>query len=230
MQDKPNNSQCTIHNAQLRFMNKIWTFVIILSLSLLLFLGPQNALTGMVAAANGAVSLSITLLAVYALWLGILSIVEYTGLSNWLAKILKPVIRFLFGKGISPETEKYISVNMSANLLGMGGAATPMGIKAIASMDDGKGAATDPMIMLFVLNAGGISLIPTTLIGLRSAAGSAAPASIILPTLVTVILGNTFGITIVKLIQKFGKKRKNKTSMPNEQYKMHNAQFLFKQR
>jgi len=189
-------------------MNKIWSLVIVLSLCLLLFTGPQNALTGMIAASNEAVSLSITLLAVYALWLGILSIVEYTGLSKGLAKVLKPVIRFLFGKDISPETEKYISVNMSANLLGLGGAATPMGIKAIGSMDDGKGAATDPMIMLFVLNAGGISLIPTTLIGLRSAAGSSAPASIILPTLLTVIASNIFGITIVKLIQKFGKKRK----------------------
>jgi len=191
-------------------MNKIWSFVIILSLCLLLWAGPEKALTGMIAASNEALSLSLTLIAVYAVWLGILSILEHTGLTNALARALKPVIRFLFGKDISPETEKYLSVNMSANLLGMGGAATPMGIKAIASMDDGKGAATDAMIMLFVLNAGGISLIPTTLIGLRSAAGSLSPADIILPTLIAVISSTIFGVTIVKIIQSLGRKRENK--------------------
>lgn len=180
----------------------------ILSLSLLLIAGPEKALGGMLAASNEAVTLSLTLLAVYAVWLGILSIVEHTGLSNALSRLLKPVIRFLFGKNIAPETEKYISVNMSANLLGMGGAATPMGIKAIRSMDDGKGAATDAMIMLFVLNASGISLIPTTLIGLRGAAGSKAPADIILPTLIAVIASAVFGTLVVKGIQRLGKRRK----------------------
>ncbi|GHV02198.1 nucleoside recognition protein [Clostridia bacterium] len=189
-------------------MNRIWSFVMILSLSLLLIAGPEKALGGMLAASNEAVTLSLTLLAVYAVWLGILSIVEHTGLSNALSRLLKPVIRFLFGKNIAPETEKYISVNMSANLLGMGGAATPMGIKAIRSMDDGKGAATDAMIMLFVLNASGISLIPTTLIGLRGAAGSKAPADIILPTLIAVIASAVFGTLVVKGIQRLGKRRK----------------------
>ncbi|MDR1094558.1 MAG: spore maturation protein A [Clostridiales bacterium] len=191
-------------------MNKIWSFIIILSLALLLAVGPDKALTGMIEASNEALALSLRLLAVYAVWLGILSIVEHTGLSDALSRLLKPAIRFLFGKNISPETEKYISVNMSANLLGMGGAATPMGIKAIASMDDGGGVATDAMIMLFVLNASGISLIPTTLIGLRSAAGSASPADIILPTLIAVTASAAFGVAAVKAIQSAGRKRRRR--------------------
>jgi spore maturation protein A len=183
-------------------MNKIWLFVITVSLCLLIFAGADKALPAMLNASNEALSLSLKLMAVYAVWLGIIKIVEETGISNWLAKILRPFVRLLFGKDIKPDTEKYISVWFSSNLFGMGNAATPMAISAINSMDDKSGRATDGMIMLFVLSASGFQLIPTTVISLRAAAGSASPGDIILPTLITSLLSAVTGVLLVKLMQR----------------------------
>jgi len=173
-----------------------------------MFAGADKALPAMLTASNEALSLSIKLMAVYAVWLGIIKIVEETGISNALAKILRPFIRFLFGKDIKPDTEKYISVWFSSNLFGMGNAATPMAISAIESMDDKSGRATDEMIMLFVLSASGFQLIPTTVISLRAAAGSATPSDIILPTLITALTGSVIGVLAVKIMQKITRNRK----------------------
>jgi len=162
----------------------------------------------MLTASNEALSLSIKLMAVYAVWLGIIKIVEETGISKALSKLLRPLVRFLFGKNLKEDTEKYISVWFSSNLFGMGNAATPMAIGAIESMDDKTGRATDEMIMLFVLSASGFQLIPTTVISLRAAAGSANPGDIILPTLITALVSAVAGVFIVKLIQRIGRKRK----------------------
>ena len=187
-------------------LNKIWTFIITISLCLLMFAGADKALPAMLTASNEALSLSVKLTAVYAVWLGIIRIVEETGISNVLAKILRPFIRFLFGKDLKPDTEKYISVWMSSNLFGMGNAATPMAISAIESMDDKSGRATDGMIMLFVLSASGFQLIPTTVISLRAAAGSANPGDIILPVLITALTAAAVGVLAVKAIQKMTRK------------------------
>lgn len=189
-------------------MNKIWVFIITVSLCLLMFAGPDKALPAMLTASNEALSLSIKLMAVYAVWLGIIKIVEETGISKTLAKLLRPVVRFLFGKNLKEDTEKYISVWFSSNLFGMGNAATPMAVSAIESMDDKTGRATDGMIMLFVLSASGLQLIPTTVISLRAAAGSANPGDIILPTLITALISTVIGVFIVKLIQSFGRKKR----------------------
>ena len=100
-----------------------------------------------------------------------------------------------------------IALNMSANMLGLGNAATPMGIKAMQALDDGSGIATDAMIMLIVINATSIQLLPSTVIGLRASAGSLSPADIILPTLLSTICTVTLGITLVKLFQKFRRRK-----------------------
>ena len=173
-----------------------------------MFAGADKALPAMLNASNEALSLSLKLMAVYAVWLGIIKIVEETGISNALAKILRPLIRFLFGKDIKPDTEKYISVWFSSNLFGMGNAATPMAISAINSMDDKSGRATDEMLMLFVLSASGFQLIPTTVISLRAAAGSASSGDIILPTLITALTGAVVGVLAVKIIQRIARRMK----------------------
>ena len=174
-----------------------------------MFAGADKALPAMLSASNEALSLSVKLTAVYAVWLGIIKIVGETGISDFLAKILRPFIRFLFGKDIKPDTQKYISVWFSSNMLGMGNAATPMAISAIESMDDKSGRATDAMIMLFVLSASGFQLIPTTVISLRAAAGSASPGDIILPTLITSLVSAAIGVCLVKIMQRFSKKKQH---------------------
>ena len=100
-----------------------------------------------------------------------------------------------------------IALNMSANMLGLGNAATPMGIKAMKRLDDGSGVATPAMIMLIVLNATSIQLLPSTVIGLRASAGSTSPSDIIFPTIVATFCTCALGISLVKLCQKLFKKR-----------------------
>lgn len=175
------------------------------SLIMLLWTSPSNVLTSMLGASSQALTLAVELCAVYVVWLGMLELVEASGLGNKLAKLLRPIIKKLFNIE-NVEAEKMIALNMSANMLGLGNAATPMGINAMKLLDDGSGIATPSIIMLIVLNATSIQLLPTTIIGLRASAGSTSPADIILPTLIATACTCLLGISLVKIIQKFYKK------------------------
>ena len=172
--------------------------MIVISISFLIFSNPSLVLSTMIDASDGALKLAVELCAVYAVWLGLLELVEESGLSRKLAKVLHPVIKWLF-KIDDPETEKMIALNMSANMLGLGNAATPMGISAMKRLDNGSGIATNAIIMLIVLNSTSIQLLPSTIIGLRAAAGSTNPADIILPTLISTICTCIVGVSLVKL-------------------------------
>jgi len=187
-------------------MNKIWFWVIFVSFVLLLYFNPNAVLPTMLSTGNSTIELCVTLLAVYAIWMGLLQIMEDSGLNKKLSKALKPATDKLFGK-LDPKTNEYVCMNISANMLGMGGAATPMGIKAMKSMDDGSGTATYAMLMFFVLNATSLQLLPTTVIALRAAAGSANPSDIILPSLIATIASTAIGILLVILFNRFYKKK-----------------------
>ncbi len=182
--------------------------MMLLGTAALLVVNPSATVTSMTDAATSSVDLCISLWAIYAVWLGLLEILEASGLSDKLAKLLRPIIRKLF-KGADEKTHKDIAVNISANILGLGNAATPYGIKAMKGLDDGSGVATQSMIMLMVLNATSIQLIPTTTIGLRAAAGSTSPADIILPTLIATFVTCLTGIGLVFLCGKIFKRKKN---------------------
>ena len=183
-------------------MNKIWFLMVVGSLCMLIWTNPEGSLNSMLGASSQALELSIELCAVYAVWMGILELVEESGLSQKLAKLLHPLIKWLF-KIDDIETEKMIALNMSANMLGLGNAATPMGISAMKRLDNGSGTATHAIVMLIVLNATSIQLLPSTIIGLRSNAGSSAPADIILPTLISTACTFLLGIFLVKSFGKF---------------------------
>ena len=113
---------------------------------------PSQVLSGLLSASNNAVKLSLELCAIYAIWLGLFGILENSGLSKKLSKLLSPIINKIFGKNnLSDESRKYVSMNISANLLGMSGAATPLGIKAIESMqkdNPNKNVVKFPMICI----------------------------------------------------------------------------------
>ena len=190
-------------------MNKIWFVMVVGSICFLLWSDPSSVLNSMIDASGEAFSLCIELCAVYAVWLGVLELVEASGLSEKLAKLLHPLIKKLF-KIDDKETEKMIALNMSANILGLGNAATPMGINAIKRLDDGSGVATNAMIMLIVLNATSLQLLPSTVIGLRSSAGSASPSDIILPTIIATFCTCLLGICLVKLCNHIRDKLKRK--------------------
>ena len=190
-------------------MNKIWFVMVVGSICFLLWRDPSSVLDSMIDASGEAFSLCIELCAVYAVWLGVLELVEASGLSEKLAKLLHPLIKKLF-KIDDKETEKMIALNMSANILGLGNASTPMGINAIKRLDDGSGVATNTMIMLIVLNATSLQLLPSTVIGLRSSAGSASPSDIILPTIIATFCTCLLGICLVKLCNHIRDKMKRK--------------------
>lgn len=183
--------------------------MVVCSICLLIFSNPANVLSVMIGASTDALTLALELCAVYAVWMGLLEIVDACGLSQKLAKLLHPVIKWLF-KIDDIETEKMISLNMSANMLGLGNAATPMGIAAMKRLDDGSGIATPAVIMLIVLNSTSIQLLPSTVIGLRAAAGSVAPADIILPTLISTICTCAVGIGLAKFFNHLRERHKGR--------------------
>ena len=137
----------------------------------------DQTINGAFEGAKSAVFTVLSFAGVMCFWTGIMKIAENAGLSQKLEKLLKPIINFLFPNA-GQNAKKYIAVNMSANILGMGNAATPMGIKAMQCLDKEN---TNPlytsknMCMLVVLNTTSVQLIPTTIIALRVAAGSANP-------------------------------------------------------
>ncbi len=183
--------------------------MIVFSLGFLVWTNPSSVMSEMIGASSEALKLCLELCAIYAVWLGVLELVDKSGLGQKLAKLLHPVIKKLF-KIDSPEIERMIALNMSANMLGLGNAATPAGIKAMKALDDGSGIANTAMIMLIVLNATSIQLLPTTVIGLRASAGSSSPSDIILPTLIATTITSILGIILVKSISKFKEKNTQK--------------------
>lgn len=182
-------------------MNSFWIIMMLSSILVLLITNPGAVLSEMVSASTSALSLCIELCAVYAVWLGIIELVDASGLGQKLAKLLRPLIKKIF-RVENPETQRLIALNISANMLGLGNAATPMGIKSMQALDDGSGKANFAMIMLIVINATSIQLLPTTVIGLRTSAGSNNPADIILPTLIVTFCTTILGITLVCLVDK----------------------------
>ncbi len=190
-------------------MDKIWLAIMLLSLIFLLFNSPETALTSMITASGSAVNLAVKLLAVYAVWLGLIEIVKRTELSRKLSSLLSPLIDLLFGK-VDNKAKDYIAMNMSFNMLGVGNAATPTGIKAFNALQDGSDKATATMVMLLVINTTSIQLLPTTIIGMRVTAGSANATDIIMPSLIATIISTVVGVIFVKLIYRKRKLKKNK--------------------
>lgn len=195
-------------------MNKIWVLLFLASIISLCFFNPSEVLTGLLNASNTAVTLSLSLVAVYAIWLGIFNILEKSGLAAKVSKLLSPIINKLFGKNnLSDESKKYVSMNISANLLGMSGAATPLGIKAIESMqkdNTDKTTASFPMIMLIAISCSSVQLLPTSIIGMLSNAGSQNPTGIIFPSIICSILSTSITVLLVFLFKAIFDKNKRK--------------------
>ena len=192
-------------------MNLVWISILMISLGILLFNNVDIAFSTILTGSEKAISLALKLWAIYAVWLGILKIVEDTQLDKKIGKLLNPLIKRLFGK-TDAETHNQIAINITSNLLGMGNACTPSGIKAMKGLDKGSSVATSAMIMLIILNTSSLQLLPTTVIGLRVASGSTSPNDIIFPTLISTFVSTLSGIILCKLCEKLlSKHNKTKT-------------------
>lgn len=178
-------------------MNVIFGVVLIASTFLLIIFNPDAVLGAMLSGGEKAFNLSIKMVVVYAVWLGVFQLLENSGLDKKIAKLFKPINRLLFGK-LPDKANDYVSLNLSANFLGMSGATTPMGIKSVLELEkypDTKYAIT----MFFVINATSVQLIPSSVMGLRTTMGSLSPADIILPTILATLLSTVIGVILVKV-------------------------------
>ena len=176
----------------------------LIGLGLLVVNNVDIVMSSLLAGGSKAISLSLKLWGIYTLWLGILRIVEETGLDKKLSKLLSPLIRLLFGK-TDEYTQNQIAINITSNLFGMGNASTPSGMNAIAGLDKGSKYATSGMILVIMLNSTSMQLIPTTVIGLRATAGSLSPTDIIIPTFIATFVSTFVGIVMVKICSKIFK-------------------------
>jgi spore maturation protein A len=159
--------------------------------------------------AADAVTLAIGLIGVMALWLGLLKIAEKAGLVEKLARAARPLFRPLFPD--VPEGHPAISamlLNIAANILGLGNAATPFGIKAMEELEKlnpNPGTATNAQALFLAINTASLQLVPTTVIALRASAHSSDPAGILLPTLGSTICALTVAIVVAKLLERVWK-------------------------
>lgn len=185
-------------------MNVVFAFILTVCVSLLLFKDPNAALGGMLDGVTSAITMSVGLVAVYAVWLSVLNVMEKVGLNRAIGKALKPLTKRLFPSE-NDETRETISLNMSANLLGMGGAATPLGIKAINGMAKDSEKTSDSIALFVVINCTSIQLIPTTIIGLRAASGSVNASDIILPSLIATTVSTLVGVGLCFAVRKIKK-------------------------
>lgn len=180
--------------------------MMVASLFAIVLTEPAQAIMLMMGASANGIKMCVEFLGIYAIWLGILQVLDDTKLSHKLSHLLRRPIRWIFGK-TDEETEKNLCLNISSNILGLGSAATPFGLKAMQGLDKGSEFATKSMIMLVVINSTGIQVLPTTVIGLRALAGSVSPSCIIWPTIVSTFVPTFLGIFLVKMFYKNSKVR-----------------------
>lgn len=191
----------------------IWAILILLGVVYSFFSGRLDVLNDSILTnANDALDLILNLLPIIVLWTGILKIAEESGLLQKFAKFLNPILSKLFPD--VPKDNKalgYISSNIAANMLGLGSAATPAGLKAmneLQKINEKKDTASTAMITFLILNTAGVTIIPTTILALRAAYKSASPGEIILPAIIATTCSSIAGLTLDYIIRRKNKKWK----------------------
>ena len=178
-------------------MNLLFTAVFLLSCFLLLVINPDGFLSALLDGGKQGASLCVALLSTYAVWMGLMKVWEDSGVSKAFSKLLKPIAKRLF-KTDDEETLSAISMNLSVNLLGISGAATPYGIQA-ANLLDRSEQAEYASALFFVINATSIQLLPTSIIAVRTSLGSLDPTYIVLPTLLASLFSTLLGVFLVRV-------------------------------
>ena len=190
-------------------LNILWPIFIIISIIYALISGNIDFLNNSIfESTESAVNLTLTLLGMTCLWSGLMEVASKTEIINSLSIILKPVIKKLFST-LDEKSYNNIIMNIIANILGIGNAATPLGLKAMNELqkeNKNKEELSDNMMMLIVLNTASLQIIPTTIIAIRSSLGSANPTKIIFPVWISTICAALVGIIFTKIIIKYTKK------------------------
>lgn len=167
-------------------LNYVWSGLVIISIICSVFLGnTENLSKALVESGASSIELIITMAGIICLWTGIMKIAVESGLTSVFAKVFSPLLRPLF-PNLDKDSDafKSISMNISANLLGLGNAATPFGLKAMEqlhTLNKQADTASNEMVIFVVMNTASLQLLPTTLASLRQSYGSSAPFEIIVP-------------------------------------------------
>lgn len=189
-------------------MNYIWVAIIFFSITISIFNGTISELSNSIlTSGNTAVDLCLSLLGTFCFWNGLMNIIEKSGLSNTLSKIMSPALCKLF-KGLDKNSDAImpISLNITSNLLGLSNAATPIGIEAMKRLAiKEKDTPNNNMVLFVVLNSAALRLIPTTVATIRSNYNSINPLEIIIPSIITSICALTLGVTMAKILERFFK-------------------------
>lgn len=188
-------------------VNKIWAFFIIVGVVFGIFNDKISIINeSILSSTTTAIEMILKMFPVVALWLGIMEIAKASGLLNKLSNLFRPLLFKLF-----PELPKnhealgYISSNVVINMLGLGNAATPFGLKAMKSLHELNGksnVASKSMITFLILNTSGLTIIPTTVISLRMMYGSANPTETVLATILSTIISTFLAILVDKLFRR----------------------------
>lgn len=188
-------------------VNYIWFFLILIGIVFSLFTGNLDTINNSILT-NGeeALELILSILPIIVLWTGIMKIAEDSGLLKKFAKVVEPLLSKLF-----PEIPKdnpalgFIASNIAANMLGLGSAATPFGLKAMGELqkiNDKKDTASVSMITFLILNTGGVTIVPTTVLALRMAHGSLNASEIIVPSIIATFCASIGGLLLDYFIRK----------------------------
>ncbi len=191
-------------------MTWLWSGMVVLSVLFGLATGQLDAVSeAALSGASSAVELSLTMAGVLCLWSGVMEIMNVCGISGGLARLFRPLLRRLLPQASrDSETLAAVSANVSANLLGLGNAATPLGIQAARRMARGcDGIASDELCLLVVLNTASIQLLPATIASVRAAAGCQAPFDILPAVWMSSALSVAAGLTAARVFSLLGRRR-----------------------
>ena len=177
-------------------MNIIFGIILTISIIFITIKNPSLLLSAFSSSAKKSLELSLTLISVYVIWLGFIKILEESGILKKLTKLFKPLIKFLFNT-TDEKTTEFISLSLSANLLGIGGIATPSAIDSMELLDSKNNEKGK--LMLFVISATSIQVLPLSVMQLLTEYGSTNPSFIFLPTLITTIISTAVGIILAKV-------------------------------
>ena len=190
-------------------LNILWPIFIIISIVYAIFSGNiENLNNSIFESTESAVNLTLTLIGMTCLWSGIMEIASKTKIIEYLSKFLRPITKKLF-LDLNENSYNNIVMNIIANILGLGNAATPLGLKAMKELqkeNKNKEQLSDNMMMLIVLNTASLQIIPTTVIAIRSSLGSLNPTKIKFPVWISTICAAIVGIVFTKIIIKYTKK------------------------
>lgn len=187
-------------------LNILWVIMIAGGIFFAAFHGTMEQITeSFISSSTEAVNLCIFMLGVIGVWNGMMEIAVKSGLMKKIAKTMYPFIHWLF-PDIPPrhKANEYIAANMAANILGLGWAATPAGLKAmreLQKLEEGGGRASDMMCAFLVLNISSLQLVPINMIAYRSQYGSVNPAAVVLPAICATMISTMAGIVFIKIME-----------------------------